>query len=138
MPSTSKSQQRLMGQAYALKSGSLRAKDLDPRYAAQIKKIAKSMSLGELKKFASTKHKNLPEKVDELQSFDMYVEQVTTTSNVKVKDLIEYLNTLDPDMEVCPDGGWQTEGASPMETIRKSNIFLAMSYGDRSVLEIVR
>lgn len=33
MPSVSKSQQRLMGQAYAYKTGELKSKDLNPEYA---------------------------------------------------------------------------------------------------------
>lgn len=65
MPSVSKSQQRLMGQAYAYKKGDLKAKDLNPKYADDIKKLSKSMSKKKLKDFASTKHDNLPHKVEE-------------------------------------------------------------------------
>ena len=36
MPSTSKTQQRLMGQAYAVKKGDIKPKDLDPKYRDQI------------------------------------------------------------------------------------------------------
>jgi hypothetical protein len=35
-PSVSKSQQRLFGQAYALKTGEIKRSDLDPRYAQEI------------------------------------------------------------------------------------------------------
>lgn len=52
-------QQRLMGAAYAYKTG--KSDSASP----EVKKIADSMSVEELKKFASTKHKGLPEKVDE-------------------------------------------------------------------------
>lgn len=65
MPSVSKTQQRLMGQAYAYKTGELKAKDLNPEYADEIKKLAKSMTEKQLKDFASTKHKGIPEKVEE-------------------------------------------------------------------------
>jgi hypothetical protein len=34
---------------------------LNPEYADEIKKLAKSMTEKQLKDFASTKHKNLPE-----------------------------------------------------------------------------
>jgi hypothetical protein len=61
MPATSKSQQRLMGQAYAYKIGKLKAKDLNPKYADKIKELAKSMSKKELKDFAETKHNNIKE-----------------------------------------------------------------------------
>ncbi len=65
MPARSRTQQRLMGQAYAYKTGDLKVKDMDPKYADEIKKIAKSMTKKQLKDFAETKHKGLPEKVEE-------------------------------------------------------------------------
>jgi len=58
--SKSKSQQRLMGMAYAYKKG-----ELDTEPSAEVKKLADSMSEKDLEDFASTKHKGLPEKVDE-------------------------------------------------------------------------
>lgn len=76
MPSVSKTQQRLMGQALAYKRGEIKDKDLNPQYADEIKKLAKSMTEKQLKDFASTKHKNLPEKVKEsnVMSFDSFNE----------------------------------------------------------------
>lgn len=65
MPAKSKSQQRLMGLAYAYKSGEIKAKDLNPKYADKVKDLAKSMTQKQLKDFAKTKHKKLPEKVEE-------------------------------------------------------------------------
>ena len=61
MPSTSKSQQRLMGQAYAYKKGELKSSEV----SAEIKELADSMTLKQLKDFASTKHDGLPERVPE-------------------------------------------------------------------------
>ena len=61
MPSTSIAQQHLMGMAYSLKKG-----EMDPKDASQeVKDLADSMSLQDLKDFASTKHKGLPKKADE-------------------------------------------------------------------------
>ena len=76
MPSVSKTQQRLMGQALAYKRGEVKAKDLNPAYADEIKKLAKSMTEKQLKDFAVTKHKNLPEKVKEsnVMTFDSFNE----------------------------------------------------------------
>jgi len=77
MPARSKTQQRLMGQAYAYKTGELKSKDMDPEYADEIKKLAKSMSEKQLRDFAKTKHKNLPEKVEEkIKRFDSFVESL--------------------------------------------------------------
>jgi len=56
--STSIAQQRLMGMAYALKTG-----DMDPEDASdEVKDLARSMTTQQLKDFASTKHKGLPYK----------------------------------------------------------------------------
>jgi hypothetical protein len=64
MPSTSIAQQQLMGMAYSLKKG-----DMDPKDASQeVKDLADSMTLQQLKDFASTKHKGLPDKVEEAKS----------------------------------------------------------------------
>jgi hypothetical protein len=75
MPSKSKTQQRLMGQAYAYKTGDLKVNDMDPKYADEIKKLAKSMTKKQLKDFASTKHKGLPEKVEEskIMKFSQFI-----------------------------------------------------------------
>jgi hypothetical protein len=61
MPSVSKAQQKLMGMAYALKKG-----DMDPADASQeVKDLADSMTLQQLKDFAETPHKGLPDHVKE-------------------------------------------------------------------------
>ena len=55
MPSTSVKQQRAMGMAYALRKGKL-----DPdKVSDSVKNISKSMTLKQLKDFASTSHKDL-------------------------------------------------------------------------------
>ena len=57
MPAVSPEQQRLMGMAYALKKG-----EMDPKDASeQVKKLADSMTLKQLKDFASTKHSDMKE-----------------------------------------------------------------------------
>tara|TARA_B100000683_G_scaffold58139_1_gene55998 strand:+ start:6605 stop:7903 length:1299 start_codon:yes stop_codon:yes gene_type:complete len=65
MPSVSKSQQRLMGMAYAVKDGSLELSDIDPAYRDKVKSLSDGMTKKDLKKYASTKHDDLPETVDE-------------------------------------------------------------------------
>lgn len=65
MPSVSKSQQRLMGVAYAVKSGSMKLKDVDAEYRDKVKSLVDGMTEKDLKKYASTKHDKLPETVDE-------------------------------------------------------------------------
>ena len=65
MPSVSKSQQRLMGMAYAVKSGDMEISDIDPTYREKVKSLSDGMTKKDLKKYASTKHDKLPETVDE-------------------------------------------------------------------------
>jgi len=67
MPSTSKSQQRLMGMSYAVKKGDMAISDIDTSYRDEVKNLVDTMTLKELKDFASTQHKGLPEsnKIDE-------------------------------------------------------------------------
>lgn len=61
MPAKSKVQQRLMGMAYSLKKG-----EMDPKDASQeVKDLAASMSIEDLKDFAETKHKGLPDEIEE-------------------------------------------------------------------------
>jgi len=61
MPAQSKAQQQLMGMAYALKRG-----EMDPKDASQeVKDLAASMTMKQLKDFAETKHEGLPDKVEE-------------------------------------------------------------------------
>ena len=81
MPALSIAQQRLMGQAYAVKSGELDIKDVNPKYRDDIKKLADGMTLQQLKDYAETKHKGLPKKVGEtvkfIPEFDEFVEETS-------------------------------------------------------------
>lgn len=65
MPAYSKSQQRLMAQAYGIKTGALKPEDIDPRYRKAIVNLSKKMTKKQLEDYAKTKHKGLPEDVDE-------------------------------------------------------------------------
>lgn len=59
----SKSQQRFMGMVHAVQKG-----ELDPKEVGKsVRKAAKSMSKKDAKDFAKTKHKGLPEHVDEMK-----------------------------------------------------------------------
>jgi len=60
MPAKSKAQQKYMGLAYALKKGDVKPSDV----SKDIRDTAKGMTKSDLKKYASTKHKGLPNKVE--------------------------------------------------------------------------
>jgi hypothetical protein len=62
MPSVSKAQQKLMGIVHAIQTGRAKASDFSP--TAQ--KLAKSMSKGDVTKYASTPISKLPKKKDEV------------------------------------------------------------------------
>lgn len=57
MPARSKSQQRLFGMAHAYNKGEL------PDASKEVKELAKSLKKKQVKDFAKTKHKGLPNKV---------------------------------------------------------------------------
>ena len=61
MPSSSKAQQKFMGLVHAYKKGEVKGSEV----SKAIKKAAKSMKKSSTKKYASTKHKGLPNKVKE-------------------------------------------------------------------------
>ena len=75
MPAVSPEQQRLMGQAYAVKTGKLDPKDLDPKYRDQIVDLADSMSEKDLKDFAETKHSEMKKESKEMPMFDKFIEE---------------------------------------------------------------
>ena len=65
MPSQSKTQQRLMGVAYAVKKGDMQLSNVDANYKDKVKDLVDGMTLKQLKDFAETKHDGLPEEVEE-------------------------------------------------------------------------
>lgn len=72
MPAVSKTQQRLMGQAHGVRKWmdtdgkeGINPRNIDSAYRETIVEIAKNMKKKALKDYASTKHKNLPEEVEE-------------------------------------------------------------------------
>lgn len=77
MPAVSKQQQKLMGLALAYKRGKVD----DDQVSDEIKELAKSMSEKELEKFAETKHKGLPDTVDE--------ETTTASAGVAASDVAD-------------------------------------------------
>jgi hypothetical protein len=61
MPSKSKSQQRLFGMIRAMQDGKLSAKQYP-----KIAKLAKSINSADIRKYAGTKHRNLPENISKM------------------------------------------------------------------------
>ena len=98
MPAVSQSQQRLMGQAYALKKGDLKPEDLNPEYREQIEDLAKGMTLKQLKDYAETSHDDLPKKIKEMKNiptFDSYINENLNEAKFTPKQgLMEILDML--------------------------------------------
>jgi len=117
MPSVSKAQQAIMGQAWALRQNELKLKDINPRYRKEIEKIAfgykdkdgkfiAPMTDKELKKFAKTKSKDLPENVKDGKPVneEKFTPGITSSKGVpsftpsitfggEIKPIIPYLDT---------------------------------------------
>ncbi len=111
MPSTSIAQQRLMGQAYALKTGELKSSDLDPKYRKQIEDLADSMSEKDLKDFAETSHKGLPQKVKENYKMNRHIPTFESFINESI------------DIKYWADYNDDTSGQGKKEFAEKSNKF---------------
>jgi hypothetical protein len=84
MPSTTPAQQRLMGQAYAVKTGKLDPKDLDPEYKDQIVKLADSMTKKQLEDFAKTKHSEMKESKYEMKNIPTFESFINESLNEKM------------------------------------------------------
>ena len=87
MPAVSPEQQRLMAQAYALKTGKKKKKDLKPEYAEQISKLAKSMTAKQLRDFAKTKHSSMKENILNFDSFNEGHKEINHKDQKLSKDM---------------------------------------------------
>jgi len=84
-----------MGMAYALKKG-----DMDPKDASQeVKDLADSMTLKQLKDFASTKHEGLPDRVAEAEDHEvgMAMSQLNAISK-SVGELLQKIGREEKDL----------------------------------------
>jgi len=143
MPARSKTQQRLMGQAYAYKTGELKSKDMDPEYADEIKKLAKSMTEKQLRDFAKTKHKNLPEKVEEkIKRFDSFNESIEDGMNDRVvyiiidQDMHSYeaiLGIYDTFEKAMNSNVWSNRGITPNEEGEGDSLFIYKEYVNKEL-----
>jgi hypothetical protein len=85
MPSVSPEQQRLFGQAYAVKTGDLDPKDIDPKYRDRIVDLADSMSKKDLEDFAKTKYSEMKKESKLIPEYKDFLEEnsaVATVSSV--------------------------------------------------------
>lgn len=101
MPSLSIKQQKLMGLALAYKRGDVP----DSKVSGKIKKLANAMTTSDLEKYASTKHKGLPKKVENKVSVDELREMIAdaieevmqekiTTSNLNSEQKNLYIEAI--------------------------------------------
>lgn len=89
MPAVSPEQQRLMAQAYALKTGKKKKKDLNPEYSEQISKLAKSMTVKQLRDFAKTKHSSMKEGILNFETFNESQQEINHKNQNLSKDMKE-------------------------------------------------
>ena len=89
MPSKSKAQQRFFGMVDAYKKGEMK------NASSKIKKAANGMSMSDVKDFAKTKHKGLPEKVEE-QTIVRLTE--SDLRNIVKESVNKILNEMSPEV----------------------------------------
>jgi len=88
MPSTSKSQQRLMGVAYAVKKGDMTLDEVDAEYRDKVQELVANMTLKQLKDFASTKHDGLPDRVAEDAGIGITPSHIGGSGAVMLPDMV--------------------------------------------------
>lgn len=86
MPAKSKAQQKFMGLVYALKKGDVKPSDV----SQDVRDAAKSMTKKQTKDFAGTKHKNLPNKLE--QAMERLIKSVDEKWSEKYKKSIDCNN----------------------------------------------
>lgn len=86
MPAKSKAQQKFMSLVYALKKGDVKPSDV----SKDVRDAAKSMKTSDVKDFASTKHKNLPNKLE--QAMERLIASVDEKWSQKYKQSIDCNN----------------------------------------------
>lgn len=79
MPAKSKAQQKFMGMVHGVQKGTVDPDSVSP----EVKKAAKDMSYSDAEDFASTKHKGLPQHVE--QKLREYIRKV-------VKEVLDEIN----------------------------------------------
>ena len=89
MPSTSKAQQKFMGLVHAYKKGEVPAS----KVSKAVKDAAKSMKKSSTKKYASTKHTDLPDKVKEERDYkEEYKKYGSSTKSKKYRAELNQYN----------------------------------------------
>ena len=86
MPAKSKAQQKFMSLVYALKKGDVKPSDV----SKDVRDAAKTMKTKDVKDFASTKHKNLPNKLE--QAMERLIKSVDEKWSEKYKRSIDCNN----------------------------------------------
>lgn len=114
MPSKSKAQQKFMGMVYSYMKGDM--KDAP----AAVKKVAKDMKKSDVKKYASTKHKGLPPKINQ-ESMDVIknyikrkVTEIVTEANndfnkKKMQKLVKQSKYLQRALKMIKGGDEETK-----------------------------
>lgn len=98
MPALSQQQQKIMGLALAYKRGEVPAS----KVSEKVKQIAKSMSEKELEKYAGTKHKGLPKKVEGVSMPVSELKQIIKKSVKEVLNVNEAVEKVEPKTEEEP------------------------------------
>lgn len=128
MPATTPAQQRLMGQAYAIKTGKLDPKDIDPKYRDQIVDLADSMSEKDLKDFAETKYSEMKKEnikeMSHIPSFNDFInenEENELNENAKKygNDVFVSLHNLATMQDIQKDSDAKKELGEIIETFTK-------------------
>lgn len=119
MPAVSQAQQKLMGMAYAYKKGDMKEEDA----SKEVKELADSMSLEDLKDYAETKHDDLPAKKESKDNPDEEELENDDKKPLESKEpkKMKHLKTFEDFVREC-EGDKDDDGESEdkLEESRKS------------------
>lgn len=129
MPAVSKQQQKIMGLALAYKRGDVPAS----KVSDDVKKLAKSMTMKELEKYAGTKHKGLPKRVESKQPKMTIKELQDIISSVVQHVVNEGITEKEPkDPILTPE-----EKKAYFESIAKYNEYGESIYRGNDLKEVI-
>jgi hypothetical protein len=126
MPSKSKSQQRFMGLVHAFKKGDVKGSEV----SKSVKDAAASMDTKSVKKYASTKHKGKPEKVNK----EWLINTIKELTDFEMESCGYTMSAVDPNYKLKSPGGTGDEDKKLKEVVTEGEedkiIKLLVKYGN--------
>ena len=111
----SQQQQKFMGMVYAYKKGEM------PNASDEVKKAAEGMTMKEVEKYASTKHANLPKKVEENTAIESeLVIQDWNVDEIKYTE-VEAIDIIKPEPLKPSPSNWRMDLGEDWQSVNRKD-----------------